>query len=87
MAVRLLERVPIDRIEKQAVPVDLGRVLMVVIMAAVYAVAFAIRKVVLALSIAVAAIGLGLGWAIAAARTGWQDAALPAEERRRARAT
>lgn len=76
MAVRLLERVPIQRIEEQARPVDLGRLLMVLVVGFFYVCGFATRKVVLVL-------GVGLGWAVAAVRTGWQDAGKPVEERRR----
>ncbi len=79
MAVRLLERVPIDRIEAQAKPVDLGRLLMMLVVGFFYLLGFVVRKVVLVL-------GVTLGWVIAASRTGWQDAAVPTEERRRARA-
>ena len=79
MAVRLLERVPIERIESEAKLVDLGRVLMTLVVGLFYLLGFVARKTVLVL-------GVGLGWMLAAARTGWQDAAVPAEERRRARA-
>jgi len=79
MAVRLLERVPIERIEAQAKPVDLGRLLMVLLVGFFYLLGFVARKVLLVA-------GVGLGWMIAATRTGWQDAGVPAEERRRARA-
>jgi hypothetical protein len=79
MAVRLLERVPIDRIEQQARPVDLGRLLITLIVGFFYLLGFITRKVALVL-------GMGLGWIVAAVVTGWQDAAVPAEERRRARA-
>ena len=78
MAIRLLDRVPIDRIEAQAKPVDLGRVCKVAVMAVVYGLAFSTRKVGIG-------IGVTLGWIGAAAKTGWQDAAMPAEERARAR--
>ena len=77
MSVRLLERVPVERIEAQARPVDLGRLLVVLVVGFFYLLGFAARKVVLVL-------GVTLGWVIAATRTGWQDAAVPAEERRRA---
>ncbi len=77
MSVRLLERVPIERIEQQARPVDLGRLLVVLVVGFFYLLGFAARKVVLVL-------GVTLGWVIAATRTGWQDAAVPAKERRRA---
>ena len=79
MAVRLLERVPIERIEAEAKPVDLGRLLMTLVVGLFYLLGFVARKVALVL-------GVGLGWMLAATRTGWQDAAKPAEERRRARA-
>ena len=79
MAVRLLERVPIDRIQEQARPVDLGRLLVMLVVGVFYLLGFAARKTVMVLSV-------GLGWMVAAVRTGWQDAGRPAEERRRARA-
>ncbi len=79
MSVRLLERVPVERIEAQARPVDLGRLLLTFFIGVLYLVGFVARKVVLVL-------GVMLGWAIAATRTGWQDAAVSAEERRRAQA-
>jgi hypothetical protein len=75
MAVRLLERVPIDRIEQQAKPVDVGRLLITLIVGFFYLLGFIARKVALVL-------GVGLGWMLAAVVTGWQDAAKPAEERR-----
>ena len=75
MAVRLLERVPIERIEEQARPVDFGRLLMTLIVGLFYLLGFIARKVALVL-------GVGLGWMLAAAKTGWQDAAKPAAERR-----
>ncbi len=78
MAVRLLERVPIERIEQQAKPVDLGRVLMVLVVGVFYLLGFVVRKTALML-------GVLLGWAVAAVMEGWQDAGKPAEERRRAR--
>jgi uncharacterized oligopeptide transporter (OPT) family protein len=76
MAVRLLERVPIDRIEQQAKSVDLGRLLPVLLVGFFYLIGFVARK-------AVIVVGVGLGWMVAATRTGWQDAGLPVEERRR----
>ena len=79
MAVRLLERVPIDRIQAQAKPVDLGRVLATLVVGFFYLLGFVVRKVALML-------GVLLGWVIAAVVTGWQDAGKPAEERRHARA-
>jgi hypothetical protein len=79
MAVWLLEHVPVDRIQEQAKPVDLGRLLMVLLVGFFYLFGFVARKVLLVL-------GVGLGWMVAAMRTGWQDAGVPAEERRRARA-
>jgi hypothetical protein len=78
MAVRLLERVPVDRIEERAKPVDLGRVLMVLVVGFFYLLGFIARKAMLGL-------GVLLGWAVAAVVEGWQDAGKPAEERRRAR--
>jgi hypothetical protein len=79
MVVRLAERVSIDRIEAQAKPVNLGRLLQVLIVGFFYLLGFVVRKAVLV-------VGVTLGWMIAATKTGWQDAAVPAEERRRARA-
>lgn len=79
MALRVLERVPVDRIEAQAKPVDLGRLLMVLVIGLFYLLGFITRKVLLVA-------GMGLGWMLAAAKTGWQDAAKPAEEQHRARA-
>ena len=78
MAVRLLERVPIDRIEERAEPVDLGRLLMVVVVGVFYLLGFVTRKTALM-------VGVLLGWVVAAVVEGWQDAGKPAEERRRAR--
>lgn len=75
MAIRLLERVPIERIEEQAKPVDLGRLLMLLIVGVFYLLGFVARKVVMVVSV-------GLGWMLAAAKTGWQDAAVPPAERR-----
>ncbi|HEY5986521.1 MAG TPA: hypothetical protein VIV12_09110 [Streptosporangiaceae bacterium] len=80
MAIRLLGRVPIERIEEQAKPVDLGRLLMLLVVGVFYLLGFVARKVVMVVSV-------GLGWMLAAAKTGWQDAAVPpAERRQRARA-
>ena len=76
MAIRILERVPLDRIQEQAKPIDVGRLLMVLVVGFFYLCGFTTRKTALVL-------GVGLGWMLAAVRTGWQDAALPAEERRR----
>ena len=76
MAIRLLERVPIEQIEQQAKPVNLGRVLQLLVVGLFYLLGFVARKAVLL-------VGVTLGWAIAAVVTGWQDAAKPAEERRR----
>jgi hypothetical protein len=76
MAIRLADRIPVDRIQKQAKPVDVGRLLMVLVVGFFYLCGFTARKVTLVL-------GMGLGWMLAATRTGWQDAAKPAEERRR----
>jgi hypothetical protein len=78
MAVRLLERVPVDRIQERAKPVDLGRLLMVLVVGFFYLLGFVVRKVVLGL-------GVLLGWTVAAVVEGWQDAGEPVEERRRAR--
>lgn len=75
MATRLLERVPVDRIEAEAKPVDLGRLLMVLIVGLFYLLGFVARKTVVVA-------GVGLGWMLAAAKTGWQDAAVPPAERR-----
>jgi len=75
MATRLLERVPLDRIEQQAQPVDVGRLLMLAVVGVFYLLGFVAAKVVIGL-------GVLLGWAVAAVKTGWQDAYLPAEERR-----
>lgn len=80
MALRVLDRVPVDQIEAEAKPVDLGRLLMVLIVGLFYMIGFGARKVLLVA-------GMGLGWMVAATRTGWQDAAIPpAERRQRARA-
>ena len=79
MAVRLLERVPMQRIQEQARPVDLGRLLVLLVVGLFYLLGFVARKTVMVLSI-------GLGWMVAAVRTGWQDAGRPVEERSRARA-
>ncbi len=78
MAIRVLERVPIDRIEERSAPVDLGRLLMLAVVGFFYLLGFMARKAMLVL-------GVVLGWMIAAVVTGWQDAGKPAEERRRAR--
>jgi hypothetical protein len=78
MATRLVERVPLERIQEQARPVDLGRVLIMLIVGVFYLLGFVARKVTLVL-------GVSLGWMLAAVRTGWQDAAKPAEERARGR--
>jgi hypothetical protein len=74
MALRLLERVPVDRIQEQSKPVDLGRVLMVLVVGVFYLLGFIARRAVLVL-------GVGLGWMLAAAQTGWQDAGAPSAER------
>ena len=74
MATRILERVPLDRIEQQARPVDVGRLVMLAVVGVCYLLGFVVAKAVILL-------GLVLGWAVAAVRTGWQDAHLPAEER------
>jgi hypothetical protein len=78
MATRLLERVPVDRIGEQAKPVDLGRLLMLAVVGVFYLLGFVTRKLLIG-------VGWAVGWAWTAARTGWQDAAVPAEERHRAR--
>jgi hypothetical protein len=79
MATRLLERVPLDRIEQQSQPVDVGRLVMLAVVGVFYLLGFVAAKAVIGL-------GVLLGWVVAAVRTGWQDARLPAEERSRARA-
>lgn len=79
MAIRLLERVPVERIQEQAKPVDVGRLLMLAVIGVFYLLGFVTAKLVILL-------GVLLGWALAAVRTGWQDAHQPAGERRRARA-
>jgi uncharacterized oligopeptide transporter (OPT) family protein len=78
MATQLLERVPIDRIQERARPVNLGRLLILAIVGVFYALGFVTAK-------AVMLAGVALGWVAAAAVTGWQDAHKPAGERRRAR--
>jgi len=78
MATRILERVPLDRIEQHAQPVEGGRLLMAAVVGVFYLLGFIAAKTVILL-------GVVLGWAVAAVKTGWQDAHLPAEERRRAR--
>ncbi|HEY3260208.1 MAG TPA: hypothetical protein VGJ95_08055 [Pseudonocardiaceae bacterium] len=83
MAVRLLERVPIDRIEQQAKPVDLGRLLPVLLVGFFYLIGFVARKAIIVVGVGLGWMGVGLGWMVAATRTGWQDAGLPVEERRR----
>jgi len=75
MATRILERVPLDRIEQQTHPVDVGRLLMLTVVGVFYLLGFVAAKTVILL-------GVLLGWAVAAVKTGWQDAHLPAEERR-----
>ena len=75
MAIRLTDRIPVDRIQEQAKTVDLGRVLMTLVVGLFYLLGFVARKITLVL-------GVGLGWMLAAAKTGWQDAAKPAAERR-----
>ena len=78
MATRLLDRVPLERIEQRAQPVNLGRLLMTLVVGVFYALGFVAAK-------AVVVAGVLLGWVAAAVVTGWQDAHLSAEERRRAR--
>lgn len=79
MAVRLLERVPVQRIQEQAQPVHVGRLLMILIVGTFYLLGFVARKCSIVLSVS-------FGWMLAAVKTGWQDAGVPAGERRRARA-
>lgn len=79
MATRLLDRVPLDRIEAQARPVNLGRLVMAALVGVFYVLGWLAAKIVIVA-------GVALGWAWAALRTGWADAHQPAEERRRARA-
>jgi len=75
MATRILERVPLDRIEQQARPVDAGRLVMLAVVGVFYLLGFIVAKTVILL-------GVLTGWVVAAVKTGWQDAHLPAEERR-----
>jgi len=77
MAVNLAGRVPLERIGRRARPVRLGPLVAACAVGALYALAFGVRKAALVA-------GVLLGWAAAALVTGWQDAARPAEERRRA---
>ena len=86
MATRLLERVPIDRIEQRADPVDLGRLLAAVMVGVFYLAGWIARREWQGLGLLLRGVSVGAGWAVAAARTGWQDAGAPAEERQRARA-
>lgn len=86
MATNLLERVPLERIEEQARPVDLGHVLKVLIVGVFYALGFMVRREWSGLGLLLHGVSVGAGWAKAAIVTGWNDAGMPAEERRRARA-
>ena len=82
MVTRILERVPLDRIEQQAHPVDVGRLVMLAVVGVFYLLGFVAAKVAMLLAVVAAVLGVGLGWAVAAVKTGWQDAHLPAAERR-----
>jgi predicted PurR-regulated permease PerM len=77
MATRLADRVPLERIEQRARPVNLGQLLVTLVVGVFYALGFAAAKVVVIA-------GVLLGWVVAAVVTGWQDAGKPVEERRRA---
>ena len=67
MATRLLERVPMERVGQQARPVEVGRLLLTLLVGVLYALGWLAAKTVIGL-------GVALGWALAAVRTGWQDA-------------
>ena len=86
MAIRLIDRVPMDRIESQAEPVQFGRLLAALVVGVFYLAGFVARREWRGLGLLLHGVSVGVGWAVAAARTGWQDAGMPAEERRRARA-
>lgn len=63
----VLERVPVDRITAEARDVDLGRALLTVVAAVLFAVGWLAGKVVGGLIAAVA-------WSLAAVKVGWVEA-------------
>lgn len=63
----VLERVPVDRITAEARDVDLGRALLTVVAAVLFAVGWLAGKVVGGLITAVA-------WSLAAVKVGWVEA-------------
>lgn len=62
----LLERVPVDRINRQAVQVHPGRVLLAVLGGLFYAIGWAAAK-------GVAVLWLAAAWVAVAVQVGWQD--------------
>jgi hypothetical protein len=72
MATRLLDRVPLERIEQRARPVNLGRALVTLVVGVFYALGWLAGKVVLVA-------GVALGWAWAAAAEGYADGRKPTE--------
>ena len=85
MAIRLIDRVPMDRIESQAEPVQFGRLLAALVVGTFYLAGFVARREWQGLGLLLHGVSVAAGWAVAAVRIGWQDAGTPAEERQRAR--
>jgi hypothetical protein len=67
MATRILDRVPVDRVQAEARKVDLGRALLTLLVGTFWLVGWLAGKAT-----------LGIAFALAAARVGFQDARVQA---------
>jgi hypothetical protein len=71
----VLDRVPVERITVEARQVDVGRLVLTVLAAVLYAVGWSAGKVL-------GAVWLALAWSGTAVRLGWQEARKPTGDRR-----